>query len=119
MVQMPEFVGRGGMRTNTPPQERRRHRRHLLECHGIKVSQHNPRRSESDTIGQLVDMSSGGVRIRTSIPSIRPDQQIRVRLDLPAYAGICPFVDTATGSAQPKNQWVGWLAVSRVNRTED
>jgi len=59
-----------------------------------------------------------GVRVRTEDGNVKPDSQIRVRLELPAYAGICPFVDTSTGRPQPKTEWVGWLAVSRVKKVD-
>ncbi len=45
---------------------------------------------------------------------MHPDQQIRVRLELPPFAGICPFVDTTGGQPAPKREWVGWMTVSRV-----
>ena len=38
----------------------------------------------------------------------------RVRLELPPFAGISPFIDTAAGRPEPKQEWVGWMAVCRV-----
>ena len=51
--------------------------------------------------------------------TVRADQQIRVRLELPAFAGICPFVDTRADQPQPSRAWVGWLAVARVRPIND
>ena len=95
--------------------ERREHRRHDLEHQGITVERWDSARRGGAVLGQIVDLSAGGVRIRTTERNLRPDSQIRVRLELPAYAGICPFIDTTTGrDPQPKSEWVGWMAVCRV-----
>jgi hypothetical protein len=47
---------------------------------------------------------------------VKPDNQIRVRIELPAYAGISPFIDTTKKNMEPKREWVGWMAVARVNK---
>jgi hypothetical protein len=96
--------------------DRREHRRHDLEQQGLTVERWEgaARRGGGAVLGQIVDISAGGVRIRTSEPNLRPDHQIRVRLELPAYAGICPFVDTTGQQPEPKREWVGWMAVCRV-----
>ena len=39
---------------------------------------------------------------------------MRVRLELPAYAGISPFIKSQEKGLAPKNEWVGWMTVSRV-----
>ena len=98
--------------------DRREHRRHDLEQQGIAVERWDGRRG-SDVIGRIVDISAGGVRMRTSQRGIRSDHQVRVRLELPAFAGISPFIDTATGRPRPKQEWVGWMAVCRVIDTGD
>ena len=95
--------------------ERRAFRRHDLEHQAISIDRWNGGRSPELPLGTIIDLSPGGVRLRTRQASIKPDQQIRVRLELPAFAGICPFVDTSTGQPQPKREWVGWMTVSRVN----
>jgi len=97
--------------------DRRAHRRHDLEQQGIPVERFDGRRG-ADVIGRIVDISAGGVRIRTAQRGLRPDHQIRVRLELPPFAGISPFVDTAAGRPEPKQEWVGWMAVCRVIETE-
>ena len=94
--------------------ERREFRRHDLEQQGIAVDRYDGSKRSGKTFGQLVDLSAGGARIRTTAANVKPDSQIRVRLTLPDYAGICPFVDTTGNEAKPKKEWVGWMAVSRV-----
>src|SRR4051794_7731828 len=98
--------------------ERRVHRRHDLDAQSISIERYDGARRASKAFGTIVDLSSGGVRIRTEQKNIRPDNQIRVRLELPNYAGISPFVDTTDG-LKPKREWVGWMAVTRVKPTED
>ena len=98
--------------------DRRAHRRHDLEQQGITVERWDGRRG-ADVIGRIVDISAGGVRIRTSQRGLRADHQVRVRLELPSFAGISPFIDTAAGRPEPKQEWVGWMAVCRVIETGD
>lgn len=99
--------------------ERRQHRRHDMEPQGITVERFDAaRRSRRDVLGQIVDISAGGVRVRTNDANLRPDHQIRVRLELPAYAGISPFVDTTCDNPQPKREWVGWMTISRVQSVD-
>lgn len=105
--------------TPAQPVERRQHRRHDLEVQRIYVQRWDSSKGNAVTLGHIVDLSSGGVRIRTTQSGIRPEQQIRVRLELPAYAGISPFVDTSLGSARPRTHWTGWMAVSRVQKLDD
>lgn len=93
--------------------ERREHRRHDLEGQGIAVERFDGRGGKS--LGRLVDLSAGGLRLRAPIDAnVRPDQQIRVRLELPNFAGIAPFIDRSGDSLRPRREWVGWMAVSRV-----
>ncbi|HEV8604468.1 MAG TPA: PilZ domain-containing protein [Tepidisphaeraceae bacterium] len=98
--------------------ERRAHRRHDLQQQAIPVERWDVRSKAGVVVGELMDMSSGGMRIRTQTP-VRADQQIRLRLKLPTYAGISPFIDTATGAAKPKTEWIGWMAVCRVAKVDD
>lgn len=100
--------------TDRMPVERRQHRRHDLETQGLPVERYTGQTRDALHLGQLVDLSSGGVRVRTKQANIRPDQQIRIRLQLPTYAGISPFVESS--SMRPTGEWVGWLAVSRVKQ---
>lgn len=99
--------------------ERREHRRYELGGQTLQVNRWDGRRRESLDFGQLVDVSAGGVRVRTAQKDIKPDHQIRVRLEMPSYAGICPFIETQGNSPKPKNEWVGWIAVSRVQKITD
>jgi hypothetical protein len=94
--------------------ERRQHRRHDLETQAIPVERWDGRKRAGAKFGRLIDLSSGGARIRTNQKTIRPEQQIRLRLELPPYAGISPFVDASCGSLRPRTDWIGWMAVTRV-----
>jgi hypothetical protein len=98
--------------------ERREHRRHDLEPQGIKVDRWDGNRRVTKEFGQVVDLSAGGLRIRTDQKNIRADHQIRVRLELPAFAGICPFVDTSGTQPSPKREWIGWMTVNRVKELD-
>lgn len=96
--------------------DRRQHRRHDFENQGIVVQRCDSRATKA-LLGRLIDISAGGVRIRTDA-DVKPDHQVRVRLELPAYAGISPFVDTRGDRAQPRRDWEGWLTVTRVRKVE-
>src|SRR3954471_4455811 len=91
--------------------EQREHRRYDLGGQTLMVNRWDASRRSAAPLGYLVDLSAGGVRIHTEQVNVKPDSQIRVRLELPAYAGICPFIETESGAPKPKNEWVGWLAV--------
>ena len=118
MTTLHERSGRPQTNSNTRGSgaERRRFRRHDLDTQGIAVERWDGARRSAAPFGRIVDLSAGGVRIRTTEPAVHADNQIRVRLELPVYAGICPFVDTSAGEPQPKREWVGWMAVSRVQQ---
>jgi hypothetical protein len=96
--------------------ERREHRRYELGGQTLSVNRWDGRRREILDLGYLVDVSAGGVRVRTNQADIKEDHQIRVRLEMPSYAGICPFVEANNGAAKPKNEWIGWMAVSRIQK---
>ena len=117
--------------------ERREHRRHDMELAGITVDRWDGSKRSGKEFGRLVDLSAGGVRIRTEqidvkheyitwalgvngdgTVHVKPDNQIRVRIELPAYAGISPFIDTTKKSMEPKREWVGWMAVARVIKVD-
>ncbi len=66
--------------------ERREHRRHDLEQKSIPIERWDGRRG-AEVIGRIVDISAGGVRIRTGQRGLRADHQLRVRLELPPFAG--------------------------------
>ncbi len=99
--------------------ERRSHRRADMEQRSIGVERWDGARRIGKPFGQIVDLSAGGVRIRTDQKNLRPDHQIRLRLELPEYAGIAPFIDNSGPSLMPKREWVGWLAVSRVQEIDE
>jgi hypothetical protein len=98
--------------------ERRQHRRHDMAQQEIAVDRWDNKRRVGQAFGQIVDLSAGGVRIRTADAGIRPDGQIRLRIELPDYAGISPFIDSSAGQLQPKREWIGWMAVTRVTRID-
>jgi hypothetical protein len=98
--------------------ERRQHRRHDLEQQGLPIDRWDGARRVGKAFGQIMDISAGGVRIRTEQKDIRADHQIRVRVELPEYAGISPFIDNSDG-LKPKREWVGWMAVTRVAAVDD
>jgi hypothetical protein len=110
---------RDGLQPMTFHFERREHRRFDVGSSDISIERWDGRRDTKLVFGKLLDLSAGGVRLRTRQAGIRPDQQIRVRLDLPGTGGICPFVEVTGGEARPKTEWVGWLAVSRVRASGD
>ncbi len=95
--------------------DRRDFRRHDLEQQSISVSRWAESNREPQSFGRLVDLSASGVRIRTPKHQVQPDGRIRVRLELPAYAGISPFIDASdTGSPRPTREWVGHMEVARI-----
>jgi hypothetical protein len=100
-------------------QERRQHRRYDMEMQSIQIDRWDGAEKSAATLGTLLDLSAGGMRIRTGQKNIQPDHQIRVRVQLPAATGICPFVDTTSSRPQPKREWVGWMNVVRVNQVTD
>jgi hypothetical protein len=99
--------------------ERREHRRHDMEQQGIAVDRWDGTKRAPKEFGRIVDLSAGGIRIRTNQKNVKADGQIRVRLELPSYAGICPFVDTTAPDVQPKKEWVGWMSIARVREVQD
>lgn len=98
--------------------ERRRHRRHDLEEMHLAVERYDAMRNTGEVVGTIVDLSAGGIRFKTRQTHIRPDMHIRLRLRLPAFAGISPFIDHDNHQA-PKTEWTGWMVVSRVQSRED
>lgn len=99
--------------------ERRQHRRFDMEPQSIRIDRWQGSSKTRAVLGTLIDLSAGGARIRTSQRNLQPDQQIRVRVELPAYSGICPFVDTTGGQPMPKREWTGWMTVARVQPVGD
>jgi hypothetical protein len=99
--------------------ERRAFRRFNLESMGVSIERWDGRSDCRMTFGRVLDLSAGGIRLRTRQTGIRVDQQIRVRLELPAVCGISPFVAVNNGEAHPAREWTGWLAVARVQNNGD
>src|SRR5439155_24257739 len=117
MTTLHEFKAKTAKKALAEPKrgaERRRHRRHEMDHQGIAVDRWDGLRRTGHAFGQIVDLSAGGVRIRTEQKDVKSDHQIRVRMELPDYAGISPFIDTSEG-VKPKREWIGWMAVTRVS----
>jgi hypothetical protein len=100
-----------------PKLDRRKHRRHDLGMQHITVERYEGSKKEGRLFGELLDLSAGGLRIRTSVPDLRIGAQIRIRLRLPLYANITPFV-AADGSGEGSNEWTGWMTVTRVVKVD-
>ena len=98
----------------TGGRERRKFHRHDLEMQGIVVHRFDSQTRSSVPLGKIVDISANGVRFRMDKSDIRPEQQIRVRLELPTYAGISPFIAPGAAGLEPKREWIGWITVSRI-----
>ena len=104
---------------SSDPRDRRKHRRHDMVQQGIAVDRWDNKRRVGKAFGEIVDISAGGVRIRaTNSADVKPDGQIRIRLELPDYAGICPFIDNTGPTLEPKREWIGWMAVARVQKVD-
>ena len=93
--------------------------RQYLEQQNLPIDRWDGSRRIGKVFGKIIDISSSGVRIRTEQKDIRPDHQIRVRLELPEYAGISPFIDNSNDGLKPKREWVGWMAVTRVTPVDN
>ncbi len=98
--------------------ERRSHRRHDLEVQNLSVERWDAMRQKGTVLGTIVDISAGGIRFKTRHVGVTPDTQVRLRLRLPTFAGISPFIDHDNSHA-PKTEWIGWLVVGRVQKRED
>ena len=101
------------------PAERRRHRRHELLEPQVVVERFDPATGQGQPLGEIGDISAGGVRVRTGDPTLKPGQTVAIRLRLPSHAGIAPFVTSAGASLKPTCEWTGHLAVlRRVERAD-
>lgn len=116
MTSLHERQSSGGfqIQTESTGHERREHRRHDMEDQALSVGRWDGPQRQPAEFGKLVDLSASGVRIRTRQTDVKPDGQIRLRLVLPDFAGICPFVDHSADKPAPKKEWVGWMSISRV-----
>ncbi len=99
--------------------ERRGHRRHDMEQAEIVVQQFDHATGQARPCGRLTNLSAGGMRFRAGDIQLRPGQQICVRLELPVYAGISPFIDTTAEEPKPINHWTGWLTATRIARINE
>ncbi len=100
--------------------DRRRYRRHGMAGRHLAVHRHDPATGGGELLGTLVNLSAGGVGLRTADRSVTAGSNIRVRLTLPAYAGICPFIADRQREGygiRPSTEWTGWLKVVRVGES--
>ena len=99
-----------------PRLERRRFRRQDMAALHVVIERVGGRAGQiADKLGQLMDLSPGGMRIRTTANDLVAGTQLKVRLELPAYAGISPFV-AGDGSGKGTNVWTGKIEVVRTYR---
>ena len=100
--------------------DRRRYRRHGLSSRHLTVHRHDPATGGGEVLGEIVNLSAGGLGLRTADRSITAGTNIRVRLTLPAYAGISPFIADRQREGfgiRPSTEWTGWLKVVRVGES--
>jgi hypothetical protein len=98
-----------------PRLNRRKHRRHDLEGTAIFVERYDGPTKGGRPLGEAMDLSASGIRIRVRLPEMRIGSQVRIRLRLPAYAGISPFV-AGDGSGRGTHEWTGWMTVTRMEK---
>ena len=60
--------------------ERRRFRRHELIGPHVIVERWDPSDHSGIPMGEIMDLSAGGVRVRTGDPTAQPGQTIQIRL---------------------------------------
>ena len=95
--------------------DRRKHRRHDLEHSEIKVERYSGPTKGGQPFGEAIDLSASGIRVRVRNREVKVGSQLRIRLRLPAYAGISPFVAN-DGSGRGSNEWTGWMTVTRMSK---
>ena len=98
-----------------PRLERRRFRRQDMESMHVTIGRIGAKAESIDPLGQLMDLSPGGMRIRTTAGDLTAGAQLKVHIQLPAYAGISPFV-AGDGSGTGTNEWSGRIEVVRAYR---
>lgn len=96
---------------DTPKVERREFRRHDISLNDIDIYQTTA--TGEVMMGQLVDISAGGIRIRGPVAPAKVDSHVMIRIELPNFAGISPFIERGD-QLNPKQQWVGWVEVTRI-----
>ena len=112
-------VNRFKLAAESKGSERREHRRYELGGQTLSVNRWDGRRREAMDFGYLVDLSAGGVRVRTNQPNIKQDHQIRVRLEMPAMPASARLLRRKKARPSRRtNGSVGWpSAVSAKRRT--
>jgi PilZ domain len=100
-----------------PRIDRRKHRRHDLELSHVMVERYDGPTKPGRVFGEAMDLSAGGIRVRVRLPEVKIGSQVRIRLTLPVYAGITPFV-APDGSGRGANEWTGWMTVTRMQKVD-
>lgn len=98
--------------------ERRRHRRHDLEDRNLPVERWDALRGCGEELGTIVDLSATGLKFKCKSTTLRVDSHVRIKLNLPPFAGISPFIDH-DHELSPKCDWVGWMVVTRITHNPD
>lgn len=84
-----------------------------------KVVAKSSGKAEPRVLGRLVDLSAGGVRLRTTDKTASVGTTLNVKIELPAFAGISPFVEHSGTQMRPKREWTGKMTVVRVRDMGD
>ena len=95
--------------------DRREYRRYELFS-GPTVKCVDPAARATRDFGQLVDISAGGVRVRTTDGNIKEKQEIHVAMSMPDRYGVSAFIDRKAGTAKPMADWTGRMNIRRVKK---
>jgi hypothetical protein len=112
--------------------ERRAHRRHDLLSREVTVEcvteaaapgkRAALKKAKSRPLGHLVDLSAGGIRVRAARADgkgLKLNAKVQVRVELPDFAGISPFIDRSGPHIRPKREWTGQMTVVRLTQIGD
>ena len=98
--------------------DRRRYRRHAMGSRHLAVERIDPETGDARPLGEIVNLSAGGIALRTTDRGVVDAGRLHVRLRLPSYAGLAPFIDDrgGPGSARPAARPVGGTHPSVAGR---
>ncbi len=102
-------INETSFQANPRDADRRRHRRHHTAFPAIAA----PVAATEAVLGEILDLSSGGLRLVTRDASAKPGDVTEVRLTLPPHAGIQPFIRLADDQPEPSCAWQGRFEVAR------
>ncbi|MGN6627490.1 MAG: PilZ domain-containing protein [Tepidisphaeraceae bacterium] len=101
------------MKIMPAPADRRKDRRRNFEGRQLIVEQVDAKSHKASKIGMLLDLSTSGLRFRAGRTQLTVGAIVQIRLTLPSFAGISPFLMRASVPV-PTSQWTGWITVTRV-----